>query len=263
MAIFQNYRNGEHAVVLTPEGKVRDVVKVFKTGKTDRISSYQEVQVDDIVVSSDGLHDPDTKERTQILWFATVKQVTRQKVVLSEWRDTIPLTDVTFLTNLLTQDMSSLFQWVLGVAPYGTSTSLPAGYGWDGEYTEKEKDKLIKLNSLLVDNGYNEDAANNAIRDKLISTAMVSPYGGLVTDWELAQPIPRDPLVMPPMKDTVAYIVIRWLEDGTVAYGHITDEQSLTETIDIDISSYNVERALVGTFYSTPYGDNVRWKLYR
>lgn len=66
---------------------------------------------------------------------------------------------------------------------------------------------------------------------------------------------------MPPRDGNKGYLIVEWHEDGgSVEY--IDDEDSLSKTIDIDISAKVIKRALVGVLYKTAYGTNVRWKLY-
>ena len=158
-----------------------------------------------------------------------------------------------WLTHVLTHRYTPLFDWITG---FKDTTAIPAGFGWDGVYTDKEKLKLEKIVGIL------KDVDDDEIIKDVIGTAMVSPHVGLMLDWEVANPIPRDPLIMPPRDGNKGYLIVEWHEDGGSSVEYIDDEDSLSKTIDIDISAKVIKRALVGVLYKTAYGTNIRWKLY-
>lgn len=257
MAILQNYQKTDKGVdrkvAFSRDGICRTVVKVYRTGREDRISSYQEVYEGDIIVTNREQYDIETGEASPLLHFAVVTKVTKNTIVTSEFTVRTDILSSYWLTHVLTHNYTPLFDWILG---YKQTTSLPPSFGWDGLYTDKEKIKLEKIVGIF------KDVDDDEIIKDVIGTAMVSPHVGLMLDWELANPIPRDPLIMPPREGNKAYIVVEWYEDGGNNIEYIDDEVSLSKTIDIDISAKVIKRALVGVLYTTAYGTNVRWKLY-
>ena len=257
MAILQNYqlseKGAERKVAFSPDGICRDVVKVYRSGREDRISSYQEVFEGDIIVTSKEQYDMETCEASPLLHFAKVTKVTKMMIIMSEFTFNADILTSQWLTHVLTHRYTPLFVWITG---FKDTPAIPAGFGWDGVYTDKEKLKLEKIVGIL------KDVDDDEIIKDVIGTAMVSPHDGLMLDWEVANPIPRDPLIMPPREGNIGYLVVEWHDDGGNNVTYIGDEKSLSETIDIDISAKVIKRALVGVLYKTAYGTNIRWKLY-
>lgn len=257
MAILQNYQKTEKGVdrkvAFSLDGICRDVVKVYRSGRSDRISSYQEVYEGDIIVTSKEQYDLATGEASPLLHFAKVTKVTKVMIIMSEFTDNTDILNNIWLTHVLTSNCTPLFDWITG---YKITTSLPPSFGWDGVYTDKEYIKLEKIKGIL------NDVEDDEIIKDVIGTAMVSPHVGLMLDWEVANPIPRDPLIMPPRDGNKGYLIVEWHEDGGSSVEYIDDEDSLSKTIDIDISAKVIKRALVGVLYKTAYGTNIRWKLY-
>lgn len=257
MAILQNYqlseKGAERKVAFSPDGICRDVVKVYRSGREDRISSYQEVFEGDIIVTSKEQYDMETGEASPLLHFAKVTKVTKMMIIMSEFTFNADILTSQWLTHVLTHRYTPLFDWITG---FKDTTAIPAGFGWDGVYTDKEKLKLEKIVGIL------KDVDDDEIIKDVIGTAMVSPHVGLMLDWEVANPIPRDPLIMPPRDGNKGYLIVEWHEDGGSSVEYIDDEDSLSKTIDIDISAKVIKRALVGVLYKTAYGTNIRWKLY-
>ena len=257
MAILQNYqltdKGAERKVAFSPDGICRDVVKVYRSGREDRISSYQEVFEGDIIVTSKEQYDMETGAASPLLHFAKVTKVTKVMIIMSEFTFNADILTSQWLTHVLTHSYTPLFWWITG---FKDTTAIPAGFGWDGVYTDKEKLKLEKIVGIL------KDVDDDEIIKDVIGTAMVSPHDGLMLDWEVANPIPRDPLIMPPREGNIGYLIVEWHEDGDSSVEYIDDEDSLSKTIDIDISAKVIKRALVGVLYKTAYGTNIRWKLY-
>lgn len=76
----------ERKVAFSPEGICRDVVKVYRSGREDRISSYQEVYEGDIIVTSEEQYDMETgRSFTAIVFAKVTKKVTKVMIIMSEF----------------------------------------------------------------------------------------------------------------------------------------------------------------------------------
>ena len=119
MAILQNYqlseKGAERKVAFSPDGICRDVVKVYRSGREDRISSYQVVFEGDIIVTSKEQYDMEIGEASPLLHFAKVTKVTNMVIIMSEFTYNADILTSQWLTHVLTHGYTPLFVWVFPV----------------------------------------------------------------------------------------------------------------------------------------------------
>lgn len=254
MALLRNNRIGPKgeiikSIALDPKTmKPRAVLKAVRSGDESDRCTQQEISKDDIVIMS-------TITDTITLDVLVVSKVTRYKSYMSKLDTSDNKSNTSEPLNWLglfaTVDQV-LLEWLENT---NNSPMLPANYGWDGKRTRYEQAKYSEFTEL-----FKEVTIDN--KDEFIEWAMVSPRENVNHQWNTSQAIPRDPLFLPPSKNTVSHFTVLWTDFG-VDFKIYDDKDYSNESLELDtLQNSAVIKAIVGTIISNRYGNNVRWKLY-
>ena len=137
-------------VVVSPDGTVRRVVKVVRSGKKHTI---QEAITGDLIFKESFLKD----SVSVISASGTPTRITNLAKEGLQWMS-CPKVLKAWLSNT------------------GKDDYLPAGCGWDGELTDNELRKILTIKKFFM--GLDVDLIN-----RIVSVAKFSPKSGLPTEW--------------------------------------------------------------------------------